>query len=284
MSHTIGVATANRPSEYLSPIKEPTPKSRDNAYESFPWLLPENQREADRLYLEGLNKLFASSTGTNLDKLRAFPKFVPVSELGRFLAKSEIFRKVLTVCGSVVECGVYVGGGLMTWATLSAILEPLNHVRHVIGFDTFDGFPSVQSIDRGETANDLAVDGGMRASTEAELRQTIRLFDMYRPLGHIPKVELVKGDACMTIPEYIKANPHLVVSMVYLDFDIFEPTRCALETLLPRMPRGAVIAFDELNIKQWPGETMAVLKAIGIRNLKIERLPYQPQISYTVLD
>ena len=48
------------------------------------------------------------------------------------------------------------------------------------------------------------------------------------------------------------------------------------------MPSGAVIAFDELNQEQWPGETMAVLDTIGIQALKIQRLPYQPQISYAV--
>ena len=37
--------------------------------------------------------------------------------------------------------------------------------------------------------------------------------------------------------------------------------------LLPRMPRGAVVAFDELDNPMWPGETMAMLSNFGIRNL-----------------
>jgi hypothetical protein len=75
-----------------------------------------------------------------------------------------------------------------------------------------------------------------------------------------------------------------VVSLLYLDFDLYAPTKAAIDTLLPRMPKGAILAFDELNQAQWPGETMAVVESIGLRNLRIQRFPYVPQLSYAVLD
>jgi hypothetical protein len=81
---------------------------------------------------------------------------------------------------------------------------------------------------------------------------------MNRPVGHVPKVELVKGDANITIPKYIEDNPHVVVSLLYLDFDIYEPTKTALKYFIPRMPKGSIIAFDELNSPHWPGGTIAV--------------------------
>jgi hypothetical protein len=105
-----------------------------------------------------------------------------------------------------------------------------------------------------------------------------------RPIGHIERVELVSGDAVETIPAYVEENPHLVVALLYLDFDLYEPTKIALEHFLPRMPRGSILAFDELNQKHWPGETAAVLETIGIRALRIERFPFTPQLSFAVLD
>jgi hypothetical protein len=45
-----------------------------------------------------------------------------------------------------------------------------------------------------------------------------------------------------------------------------------------------VLAFDELNQAFWPGETLAVLETIGLRNLRIQRFPYMPQLSYAVLE
>lgn len=117
-----------------------------------------------------------------------------------------------------------------------------------------------------------------------DLRECVRLYDLNRFIEHIPRVELVVGDAMQTIPEYVENNPHLVVAMLYLNFDLYEPTKMAIETFLPRMPKGSILAFDELNQESWPGETMAVLETVGLRNLRIERFPFTPQLSFAVLD
>ena len=49
------------------------------------------------------------------------------------------------------------------------------------------------------------------------------------------------------------------------------------------MPKGAIVAFDELNAPNWPGETLAVMETIGIRNLRIERFQLDTLISYAIL-
>jgi hypothetical protein len=252
--------------------------------EKFKVHLAENQTPKDSEYYERLGKYFDDSLGTNLDKLRAFPKYAPVAEIGRFLAKSKLFEQILNVHGSIVECGVFMGGGLMTWGTLSAVLEPLNHIRKVIGFDSFEGFVDVSPKDSAATKNPNVAKGGLKAETYDDLKECIGIFDLYRPLGHIPKVELVKGDALQTMPGYVAQNRHLLVALLYLDFDLYAPTKAAIETFLPRMPKGAVIAFDQLGMKQWPGETLALLETAGIANLRVRRFSFQPQISYAVLE
>jgi hypothetical protein len=171
----------------------------------------------------------------------------------------------------------------MTWAQLSAIYEPVNHTRRIVGFDTFTGFPSLHNKDAGSPMP-YSVEGGLASHAEADLREAIALYDLNRAIGHIPRVDLVVGDGCKTIPEYLAANQHLVVAMLYLDFDLYEPTKIALETFLPRMPKGAILVFDELNQSYWPGETLAVLEVAGLSKLRIERFPFVPQLSYAVLD
>ena len=171
----------------------------------------------------------------------------------------------------------------MTWAQLSAIYEPINYTRRIIGFDTFEGFPAIAKQDETATSPERHK-GGMAADSYEELKIAIELFDQNRPIGHIPKVELVKGDARQTIPKYIERNPYLVVSLLYLDFDLYEPTVVALENFLPRMPKGAIIGFDEINSPSWPGETLAVLEKVGIRKLKIERFYFESYVSYAILD
>jgi hypothetical protein len=245
------------------------------------------QTAADEQYWSEIQKLFIESEGDTLAKLKNFTKFVPRQNLSLFMAKNEIFKQILNVHGHIVECGVFMGGGLLTWAQFSAIYEPYNHTRRIVGFDTFEGFPGLSKFDSPKEGAEVpfARPGGLATSNaEADIRRAVELYDSNRPIGHIERIELVKGDAQQTIPAYIDNNKHTVVSLLYLDFDLYEPTAAAIKAFLPRMPKGAILAFDELNQKQWPGETLAVLDAVGIRNLRIKRFPFTPQISYAVLE
>jgi hypothetical protein len=177
---------------------------------------------------------------------------------------------------------VFRGFGLMAWAKLSAMLEPENLTRRIYGFDTFDGFPSVAQKDQSSFAD--MHPGDLRANSYDELIELIREYDRDRFLGHIPKVELIRGDITRTVPEFAASHPHLLVSLLYLDADIYEPTKVALETFLPRMPKGAVLAFDELDNPIWPGETVAAMDAVGLGNLRLRRLEWDPYIAFAILE
>jgi len=81
-------------------------------------------------------------------RLESFPKYIRRQDLTRLLARYEIFKRVLPVKGSIIECGVNRGFGLMSWAKFSAVLEPVNLTRRIYGFDSFEGFPSIHAKDR----------------------------------------------------------------------------------------------------------------------------------------
>jgi hypothetical protein len=159
----------------------------------------------------------------------------------------------------------------------------VNLTRRVYGFDTFVGFPDLAPQDQAEASTHVRK-GDLAAGSKAELEELLRIQDGSRFLGHIPKAQLIAGDAVQTIPEFVERNPHLVVSLLFLDFDLYEPTKAALTHLLPRMPRGAVIAFDELDNPLWPGETLAMLEHFAARPLRLERLVFDPYIGFAVLD
>jgi len=238
----------------------------------------------DIQYRTLLEDYIIKGKGSSFEKMENFAKYVPRSSLARFLCKYEIFKQILNVQGSVIECGVLYGGGLMTWAQLSSILEPMNHQRKVIGFDTFAGFPSLAGQDLAPKTSELVASGGLAVDSFEDLKQCIRIYDIYRPLGHIEKVRLIKGDTKDTIPQFIKDNPHTVVSLLYLDFDIYEPTLVALEHFVSKIPKGGIIAFDQLNSESFPGETAAVIEKLGINNLRIQRCLFGTSISYAIIE
>ncbi len=220
-------------------------------------------------------------------KLDNFEKYVRRQSLARFLARYELFKRILRIKGSIIECGVYYGGGLMAWAKLSANLEPYAIDRKIIGFDTFSGFPNLSDKDLISQYHDKLKVGGFNTGQIIleEIKECIEEFDKNRFLNQFNKIELIVGDACKTIPEYVERNPHLVVALLFLDFDLYEPTKVALEHFVKRIPKGGIIAFDELNNEFWKGETIAALEFFGNFNrLKIRKFEFDPNIAYVILD
>lgn len=229
-----------------------------------------------------LAEIFAASTDDLESKLATFPRYVRRSHVTRFIALYELFKLCLPVKGSVVDCGVFRGFSFMTWAHLSAALEPANLTRRVYGFDSFAGFPSVSDTDQPERTG--VRPGHLASASLEELRHIIDVYDSDRFLGHLSKAELIPGDVLTTMPAFMTEHPHLVVSLLFLDLDLFEPTRVALRHLVPRMPKGAILAFDDLDNPIWPGEAAAVLEEVGLRDLRLRRFEFDPYIGYAVLE
>lgn len=238
--------------------------------------------EAEKNEAAAIKACFDRNPETWEKKLENFPKYVRRQNLTRFLALYEIYKQILHTKGSIVECGVFRGFGIMTWAKLSAILEPVNLTRRIYGFDSFSGFPSLNKVDKTGLAAGVNK-GDLFSDSEKELLELASINDSTRFLGHIPKVSLIRGDASKTIPNFTKNNPHLLISLLFLDFDLYEPTKVSLENFLPLMPKGAIIAFDELDNPLWPGETKAMLEICGSNNLKLKRLEFDPYISFAVI-
>jgi hypothetical protein len=82
-------------------------------------------------YAVQMEQCIADSPFSNLGRLQNFSLYTPRQDLTNFLIRYEIFKRVLAVHGSIIECGVLRGGGLMAWAEFSAIFEPTNHQRRV---------------------------------------------------------------------------------------------------------------------------------------------------------
>src|SRR3954471_8911394 len=125
------------PTSLLTPPSSGTPGGID----------PDRHSGSDRQAFDAARSAFDSSDIDLLDKLEAFPRFSSKRSLARFLCRQELFRKVIDVNGAIVECGVFNGAGLFTWAQLSNIYEPVNYNRKVIGLGAFGGFPSVSERD-----------------------------------------------------------------------------------------------------------------------------------------
>jgi hypothetical protein len=190
------------------------------------------------------------------------------------LTRIELFKMVREVQGSIVECGVYKANNLMTFFHMSNIYEPFNFNRKIVGFDSFEGFPSTSDFDP------TAIVGHLSDTNFTRITELIKAQEINKALPNMNKIQLVKGDAHETIVKYKNENPHLIVALLYLDFDLYEPTKIALQELLPLVPKGGIVAFDELNQFRWAGETKALNEVLGISNVELKKFDFDPHVSY----
>ena len=201
----------------------------------------------------------------------------------RYLYMNELYRMILPVHGVVMEFGVRWGTNLALFANLRGMYEPFNHNRKIVGFDTFEGFPSIHEKDGNAK---VALPGAYSVTEGYEdfLERVLLSHEAESPISHIKKFELVKGDAGEEIVRYLDRNPETIVALAYFDLDIYEPTKLCLEAIKDRLTRGSVIGFDELNYPTWPGETLAVKEVLGLDRYSLRRTPYNPEPCYVVVE
>ena len=167
--------------------------------------------------------------------------------IGNKLFTYEMFKLASAVPGDIAEFGCWKGSNLLFLAKLKGLFEP-HSPKRVLGFDNFAGLPEPVSQD-GKFAQAMT---GSYHGSEQVLREAITLFELD------DLVELIVGDGRETIPQFIEQTPHCVLSFAYLDFDLYEPTRLALELIDQSISVGGVIVFDQACTQEWPGETLAM--------------------------
>ena len=194
--------------------------------------------------------------------------------MSRILYYNQLYQKIIGVPGCILEFGVQWGATLAQLISLRGIYEPYNYRRHIYGFDTFEGLANTDKLKDGNQLDDG--DYQVYKGYEDKLEEILKLHEQNCPISHIKKFSLIKGDASLTSKEWVKNNPHAIVSMAIFDMDIYKPTKDTLKTIKPKLAKGSLLVFDELNCKQFPGETKALDEVLKINNLKLHFYPHQP--------
>jgi hypothetical protein len=208
--------------------------------------------------------------GSGRERLHHLPLFLPPHVLRRIAFFDELYRRILTVPGVVMEFGVRFGRDLAILDGLRTLHEPLNYSRTIVGFDTFMGFPSIDERDGDDEMVQL---GGLATGERYEdfLTDVLAVREEMSPFSHIRKFDIRTGDAPEQLDAYLGERPQTVVAFAYFDMDIYEPTKRCLELLLPHVTKGSVIGFDELNCAEFPGETLAVREVFGLDRVRLQR-------------
>lgn len=205
--------------------------------------------------------------------------------INRAMTWLKLYEMIHTVKGSIVELGVGTGSNLYSLAAIQQHYDPYNASRRFVGFDTFSGFPEASITDKDQNPQKTPEPGNEHHPLDPVAFEN-GLNGYLGPHGtaYGKQAIMVQGDICETVPQFVHDYPHVLVALLILDVDLYKPTLVGLEHFLPRMPKGGVIVFDELDMAQWPGETQAILEAFDLNELALRRFPWESYQCYAVME
>jgi len=230
---------------------------------------------------ERLIELFYNCPIPKKEILANLGLFLNGPALSRILFMHDLYQKIITVQGVVIEFGTRWGQNLALFENFRSLYEPFNFNRKIIGFDTFEGFPLAVKKD-GSEANPR--DFMVTPQYDKYLEHILNYHENENPVPHIKKFEIRKGDAAVELKKYLKENPETIIALAYFDLDLYEPTKACLKLIQDYLTKGSVIGFDELNYHVFPGETIAYKEVVGQSKYKICRSPYSRINSYIVIE
>lgn len=200
-------------------------------------------------------KLFKEYQATDDETERSMGLFIRGSLLARFLAISDIYKRIVNIPGIVIDVGTWRGQTAVLCENLRAIYEPLHFNRRIICFDTFEGY---KGFSNGDNASSLHKDGTYKVGGESYaeyLKQLLELHEKCNAMGHNHgKHSVIQGDCRETIADFFKKNPNECVALAFFDVNAFDPTAKAFEEIYARLVPGGIIAFWQLTRAALPAE------------------------------
>jgi O-methyltransferase len=168
-----------------------------------------------------------------------------------------LINETVDIPGDLAECGVYRGASLVPMAVY---LRQKNIRKHILGFDSFQGFDVVtKEIALG--TRDMNRRSNRSSNTSERLvRCKLRRFEVEE------NVTLVPGYFCDTLQTYAESR----FSFVHLDSDTYESYSECLRFFYPRMNQRGIILFDEYNDQWWPGCNLALDEFLADKPEKLQ--------------
>ena len=204
--------------------------------------------------------------------------FIDPILMSRLLFLNFVYQKILPVQGIIMDLGTRWGQSAVVFETLRSIYEPYNYQRKVVAFDTFKGF--VGATDKDGQMSEVNGHYSTPDNYQSMLEILMSAHEQLHPVSHIKKFEIVAGDVSETVPAYIDNNKETIISLAFFDLDLYKPTLDTIKNIKDRLTVGSILVFDEINHYSAPGETLAVMEGIGLRNVAIQRFPYCSKVSY----
>lgn len=202
--------------------------------------------------------------GTPEEVERSLGLFLRGSLMARIFAIADLYQRIVTLPGAVLDVGTWRGQTAVICENLRAIYEPLHFTRRIYAFDTFDGYQGFSGRDKTTALHqDGTYDVGGSAYAGL-LRRILDLHERSNAMGETNhgKHQVIEGDCVRTVREMFEREAHEVVALAFFDVNSVQPTEKTFAMVWERVVKGGIVAFWQLTRSATPAEGMVYASSI----------------------
>ena len=187
-----------------------------------------------------VNEILAKYEVDPYTSFQNFALFSSHNKVERYLVVYDLIKRSLYAEGDVIEFGIWNGNNTVF---ISKILSILKSEKKVFGIDHFKGLAKEDFTDFDK---DELIDR-WKGNYE-QLQDVIKFFEL-------DNLSIINTHVRET-NDYLDEDQKF--SFVYIDVDLYRPTKQILDIVKDRVTKGSIICFDEGNNKDFPGEQKAL--------------------------
>jgi len=182
---------------------------------------------------------------------------------------NKLLSFVSDIPGDVIEVGIFKG---KTSEIVCKYLQSESNSKRYIGLDTFNGYQEEDMVDVNTAARRNHTSKRWHCSKQS-VEKRLSFFDRKR-------LSIIEGDCKVKIPQLIEKGVLQLLSLIYIDCNLYIPSLKAMEDLWPLLSSGGILAIDEHLVG---GETKAIKEFALKNNLVLKYYGDSPGPSYYIL-
>lgn len=178
----------------------------------------------------------------------------------------ELLSMVEGVPGDIIEVGTYDGD---TSEIICSYLLKNDINKKFYGLDTFSGYLAEDM----SAANRESVYNFVNNVWDTKKEKVQDRLSFYGEINY----KLIEGDCKKTIPEQIRNKTFDKFCLIYIDCNLYRPSRRSMDDLFPLLEIGGILAIDEHTVG---GETRAIKEIAKKYNQDLNFFSHHPGPSY----
>jgi hypothetical protein len=191
---------------------------------------------APKNYLKMINSIGLKNE--NFFFVKNFAAIAGNQSLFKYFKIFEIIISISKLKGDIIELGVWRGNNLIF---IKKVIDYFNLKKKIFGYDWFKGLKEFGKNDI--RLNKKKYKGNKNFINELIEKQKLK------------KIYLIDDDVKNFKSHFDKKQKFC---LVYLDLDLYEPTKKVLDIIDKYMVKNGLIVFDQAQKKEWVGEKKAL--------------------------